>query len=151
MAGIRIEVDDYKDLQKQMKGVDKAARLALRKRIREAGKPLAAQITEGGGSEMPQTGGAQESYLGAKATLSQTMSSLRILYNKKGPQVRIPNRAGFIRQSHMASRAQPIATLARLGCQLARVRRLVCHLPRWRFARPLCPSCTASPTHPHFG
>lgn len=104
MAGIRIKVDDYKDLQKQMKGVDKAARLALRKRIREAGKPLAAQITEGGGSEMPQTGGAQESYLGAKATLSQTMSSLRILYNKKGPQVRIPNRAGFIRHPVFGNR-----------------------------------------------
>lgn len=52
-----VDVSDYKQFAAKLKGADAAVKRAIRKRLREAGKPLGEHVRDEGSEAMPSRGG----------------------------------------------------------------------------------------------
>ena len=78
MGALDIDASEYKAFSAKLKGSDRAVKGALRKRIREAGKPLAEAVAQDGPEGLPASGGLADWLRGARPTLSQTATRLAV-------------------------------------------------------------------------
>ena len=84
MAALDVDTSEYKAFAKKLKGADKAVARSLRKRLREAGKPLAQGLVEDGPEGLPSSGGLADWLRQAKGTVSMTQSRLEIKLSRGG-------------------------------------------------------------------
>lgn len=84
MAALDVDVSDYKAFAKKLKGAEKSVARSLRKRLREAGKPLAAGLVEDGPDGLPSRGGLADWLRQSKGVLSITQTRLEIKLSRGG-------------------------------------------------------------------
>lgn len=95
---VQIDAGEYKEFSRQLRAADRGVRLAIRKRVREAGKPLSESVVRQGAEGMPARGGLREQFLRrGNAKLSQTQSSIRIVLGRKGSYIGSVDRTGRVR------------------------------------------------------
>lgn len=95
---IRIEPQEYREFSRQLRQAERGLRLAIRKRVREAGKPLSEAMVREGAQGMPARGGLQEQFLRrGNAKLSQTTTSIRIVLGRRGSYIGSVDRTGRVR------------------------------------------------------
>jgi len=80
VAALDVDVAEYKEFAARLKSADRKVANALRKRVRDAGQPLAEGIREDGPEGLPQRGGLVEFLRAAKASVSltQTRAAIRL-------------------------------------------------------------------------
>ena len=83
-----VQAEDFTQFAAKLKGVDRKVRNASRKALREAAKPLAAEIVPEGVEDYPAGLAAHVVATGGKAIVSQTSTGVRVILGKrKGPQI----------------------------------------------------------------
>lgn len=78
MAALDVDTADYKAFAQRLKAADRKVANALRKRVREAGAPLAAAVAQDGPNGLPESGGLAESLRAAKPGLQMTQTRLAV-------------------------------------------------------------------------
>ena len=95
---VQIDPGEYKEFSRQLRSAERGIRRAIRKRVREAGKPRSEAVVREGAERMPSRGGLREQFLRrGNAKLSQTTTSIRIVLGRKGSYVGSVDRSGKVR------------------------------------------------------
>ena len=95
---VQIDPADYREFSKQLRQAERGIRLAIRKRVREAGKPLSEAVVREGAERMPSRGGLRDQFLRrGNAKLSQTTTSIRIVLGRRGSYIGSVDRTGRVR------------------------------------------------------
>ena len=84
MAALDVDTSEYKAFAQKLKGADKAVARSLRKRLREAGKPLAQGVIEDGPEGLPSGGGLADWLRQSKGAISMTQTKLQIRLARGG-------------------------------------------------------------------
>ena len=84
MAALDVDTSDYKAFTAKLKGAEKSVARNLRKRLREAGKPLAEGLVQDGPEGLPSGGGLADWLRQSKGTVSMTQSRLEIKLSRGG-------------------------------------------------------------------
>lgn len=99
---MEIQAEDFKRLGVALKGADRAVARSLRKRIREAGKPLADKVADEGADPMPSSGGlAARLKANAKPRLALRNTGLDMVFSSNGrgkPDIASLNNRGRLRR-----------------------------------------------------
>ena len=83
-----VQAEDFTRFAAKLKGADRKVRNASRKALREAAKPLTAEIVPEGVEDYPAGPAAHVVATGGKAIVSQTSTGVRVILGKrKGPQI----------------------------------------------------------------
>ncbi len=96
MGLLKVDADDYKAFALRVKEADKKIARGVRKKLREAGKPLAAKVIAEAPDELPQRGGLADLLKAARPALSLAAKSLAITVRSPGHDLRSIN-AGRLR------------------------------------------------------
>lgn len=80
MGALDVDVAEYKAFAQRLKAADRTLANSLRKRVREAGQPLADGIREDGPEGLPRRGGLVDYLRASKASVSltQTRAAIKI-------------------------------------------------------------------------
>jgi hypothetical protein len=84
VAALDVDVSDYKAFAQKLKGAEKSVARSLRKRLREAGKPLADGVLKDGPEGMPSRGGLADWLRQSKGAISMTQTKLQIKLSRGG-------------------------------------------------------------------
>ena len=84
MAALDVDVSDYKAFTAKLKGAEKSVARNLRKRLREAGKPLADGLLQDGPEGLPSGGGLADWLRQSKGAISMTQTKLQIRLARGG-------------------------------------------------------------------
>lgn len=84
MAALDVDISDYKAFAAKLKGAEKSVARSLRKRLRDAGKPLAQGVVEDGPEGLPSSGGLADWLRQSKGSVSMTQSRLEIKLARGG-------------------------------------------------------------------
>lgn len=83
-----IDTAEFKAFAAKLKAVEPKVRNRMRKGLREAAKPLAAEVVPEGAEDLPSGLAAHVVATGGKAIVSQTSTGVRVILGKrKGPQI----------------------------------------------------------------
>lgn len=83
-----VEVEEFKAFAAKLKTIEPKVRNRMRKGLREAAKPLAAEVVPEGAEDLPSGLAAHVVATGGKAIVSQTSTGVRVILGKrKGPQI----------------------------------------------------------------
>lgn len=83
-----VQAEDFARFASALKGAERQVRNRMRKALREAAKPLAAEIVPEGVEDYPSGLAAHVVATGGKAIVSQSSSAVRVILGKrKGPQI----------------------------------------------------------------
>ena len=74
----RVDVSDYKQFAAKLKGADAKVKRAIRKRLKEAGKPLGEHTRDEGSDAMPSGGGLRDRLLGAPVATAMLASGVNV-------------------------------------------------------------------------
>ena len=84
MAALDVDTSDYKAFTAKLKGAEKSVARNLRKRLREAGKPLADGLVQDGPEGLPSGGGLADWLRQSKGAVSMTQTKLQIRLARGG-------------------------------------------------------------------
>ena len=84
MAALDVDTSDYKAFTAKLKGAEKSVARNLRKRLREAGKPLADGLLQDGPEGLPSGGGLADWLRQSKGAVSMTQTKLQIRLARGG-------------------------------------------------------------------
>lgn len=85
---IGVEAGEFKAFAVKLKAAEREVRLRMRKGLREAAKPLAAEVVPEGVEGFPGGLAAHVVATGGRAVVSQTTTGVRVILGKhKGPQI----------------------------------------------------------------
>lgn len=84
MAALDVDASEYKAFAQKLKAADKSVARSLRKRLREAGKPLSEGVLEDGPDGLPSSGGLADWLRQSKGTVSITQARLEIKLSRGG-------------------------------------------------------------------
>lgn len=84
MAALDVDASEYKAFAQKLKAADKSVARSLRKRLREAGKPLSEGVLEDGPDGLPSSGGLADWLRQSKGTVSITQARLEIKLARGG-------------------------------------------------------------------
>lgn len=93
---VQIDASEYKRFSQQLRQAERGVKNSIRKRVREAGKPLSEAIIREGAEPMPPRVAARFQANGV-ARLSQTGTAVRIVLGRKGAYVAGPDHTGKLR------------------------------------------------------
>ena len=83
-----IDTAEFKAFAAKLKAVEPKVRNHMRKGLREAAKPLAAEVVPEGAEDLPSGLAAHVVATGGRAIVSQTTTGVRVILGKrKGPQI----------------------------------------------------------------
>lgn len=97
MALLDVDTDEYKAWAKRLKQADRAVANSLRKRLREAGRPLVDGMLRDGPNGLPTRGGLADWLRQAKGTLSVTQTRLQVRLSRGGKHDLAAINAGRLR------------------------------------------------------
>lgn len=78
MGALKVDASEYKALVQRLRAADRSVQTSLRRRLREAGKPLADAVIQEGPEGLPEGGGLADFLRSAKGGLSMTATRLQI-------------------------------------------------------------------------
>ena len=78
MAALDVDASDYKAFAQRLKAADRKVASGLRRRVRDASKPLAEAIAKDGPEGLPESGGLADWLRQAKPSLSMTQTRVAI-------------------------------------------------------------------------
>ena len=78
MAALDVDASDYKAFAQRLKAADRKVASGLRRRIRDASKPLAEAVAKDGPEGLPESGGLADWLRQAKPSLSMTQTRVAI-------------------------------------------------------------------------
>lgn len=78
MGALDVDVADYKAFSARLKGAEKPVKASLRKRMREAAKPLAEAVAKDGPDGLPSRGGLADTLRQARPGLQMTQTRMAI-------------------------------------------------------------------------
>ena len=84
MAALDVDASEYRAFAAKLKGAEKSVARSLRKRLRDAGKPLAQGVVEDGPEGLPSGGGLADWLRQSKGAVSMTQSRLEIKLSRGG-------------------------------------------------------------------
>lgn len=84
MGALNVDTSDYKAFTAKLKGAEKSVARNLRKRLREAGKPLADGLAQDGPEGLPSGGGLADWLRQSKGAISMTQTKLQIRLARGG-------------------------------------------------------------------
>lgn len=84
MAALDVDASEYKAFAQKLKAADKSVARSLRKRLREAGKPLSEGMIEDGPDGLPSSGGLADWLRQSKGTVSIMQARLEIKLSRGG-------------------------------------------------------------------
>ena len=84
MAALDVDASEYKAFAQKLKGAEKSVARKLRKRLRDAGKPLAEGVTQDGPEGLPSSGGLADWLRQSKGTVSMTQTRVEIKLSRGG-------------------------------------------------------------------
>ena len=84
MAALDVDTSDYKAFTAKLKGAEKSVARNLRKRLREAGRPLADGLLQDGPEGLPSGGGLADWLRQSKGAVSMTQTKLQIRLARGG-------------------------------------------------------------------
>ena len=107
-----IDVSDYKRFQARMKSAPAAVKRAIRKRLREAGRPLGEHVRDQGSEAMPSRGGLAARLAGSPVSTALLASGVNIwVGNRRKSQFTLLNK-GLLRHPVWGNpkvwRSQPV-------------------------------------------
>ena len=83
MGALNVDTSDYKAFAVKLKGAERTVKNSLRKRLRDAGKPLAEAVAEDGPEGLPSSGGLAD-WLRSSAKPSLSMTATRLAVKLTG-------------------------------------------------------------------
>ena len=78
MAALDVDASDYKAFAQRLKAADRKVASGLRRRVRDASKPLAEAVAKDGPEGLPESGGLADWLRQAKPSLSMTQTRVAI-------------------------------------------------------------------------
>ena len=78
MGALTVDTDDYKAFAQRLKAADRKVASGLRRRVRDASKPLAEAVAKDGSEGLPESGGLAGWLRQAKPSLSMTQTRVAI-------------------------------------------------------------------------
>ena len=84
MGALNVDTTDYKAFAQRLKAADRSVANGLRRRIREAGKPLAEGVLQDGPEGLPERGGLSAWLRQSKGTTSLTQTRLEVKLSRGG-------------------------------------------------------------------
>ena len=78
MGALTVDTDDYKAFAQRLKAADRKVASGLRRRVRDASKPLAEAVAKDGPEGLPESGGLADWLRQAKPSLSMTQTRVAI-------------------------------------------------------------------------
>jgi len=78
VGALDVDTRDYKAFAQRLKAADRKVAAALRKRVRDASKPLAEAVAKDGPEGLPESGGLADWLRQAKPSLSMTQTRVAI-------------------------------------------------------------------------
>ena len=78
MGALTVDTDEYKAFAQRLKAADRKVASGLRRRIRDASKPLAEAVAKDGPEGLPESGGLADWLRQAKPSLSMTQTRVAI-------------------------------------------------------------------------
>ena len=84
MGALDVDTSDYKAFTAKLKGAEKSVARNLRKRLREAGTPLADGLVQDGPEGLPSGGGLADWLRQSKGAISMTQTKLQIRLARGG-------------------------------------------------------------------
>ena len=78
MAALDVDASDYKAFAQRLKAADRKVASGLRRRVRDASKPLAEAVAKDGPEGLPESGGLADWLRQAKPSLSMTQTRAAI-------------------------------------------------------------------------
>lgn len=115
---VQIDAGEYKRFSQQLRQAERGVKNSIRKRVREAGKPLSEAIIREGAEPMPSRVVARFQAAG-NGKLSQTGTGIRFVLGRKGSYPAGPDRQGRLRhplygnREHWYSTPVPSGTWSR--------------------------------------
>jgi hypothetical protein len=95
---VNIDASDYDRFVAKLKGADKKVANAIRRRLREAAKPISEHVREQGSDPMPSRGGLRDRLRGAKVSTALRQSGVDIwIGNRRKSQISPIDRSGLLR------------------------------------------------------
>ena len=84
MAALDVDASEYKAFAKKLKGAERSVARDLRKRLREAVKPLTEGLVQDGPEGLPSSGGLADWLRQSKGSMSMTRTKLQIRLARGG-------------------------------------------------------------------
>ena len=78
MAALDVDASDYKAFAQRLKAADRKVASGLRRRVRDASKPLSEAVAKDGPEGLPESGGLADWLRQAKPSLSMTQTRVAI-------------------------------------------------------------------------
>lgn len=105
----RVDVSDYERFAAKLKGAEPAVRRAIRKRLREAGKPLGEHVRDEGSGSMPSRGGLRSRLLGSPIAVALKTSGIDIWVGNRRKSQIAPLDRGVLRHPVYGNRKKWVA------------------------------------------